>query len=93
MDMIWKSGTSYKQGPPRNLYSIREFWLDLPSYIQKRATLQWNGQLVQKSETPDLLTSTKLGLSLWDGAATNVILKTNDEWKISGLANLPYPCN
>lgn len=34
MDMIWNLGTSYDQGPPKNLYSIREFWLDLPSYLK-----------------------------------------------------------
>lgn len=81
MEMIWNFGTIYDQGPPKNLCSIRGFWLDLPSYLKKQATLQWNGQLVQKSQTPDLITPTKLGLNLEDGAAINGILKTNNEWK------------
>lgn len=49
-----------------------------------------------------MITSTKLGLNLVDvaatklekdGAATNNIMKTNNEWNILLLADLPYPCN
>lgn len=90
MEMIWNFGTSYDQYPLKNLYSIREFWLDLPSHLTKHATLQWNGQLVQKSQTPALITPTKLGLNLVDvaatkvekdGAASNGLLKTNNKCK------------